>query len=274
MIKVSQLAIYPVKSCAQVSVKSVQSDHFGLHMDRRWMLVDEAGKFLSQRQLPRMCLIKPVLMNAGVQLHAPNMDACEITLDENNVLSSVNVWGDWCSAIDCGDTAATWLSAFLDKKCRLVYFHEDEVRQVDLEYAKQGDRTAFSDGFPFLLLSEASLEDLNIRIQQGNSSQQAIEMRQFRPNIVVSGCEAFAEDDWSKIQIGDMILRVVKPCSRCVIPSIDPNTGIRADEPLQTLKTYRKGVCGQDDKKLYFGQNVIAESIGRFDVGMPVTVLE
>lgn len=274
MINISQLAIYPIKSCAQISVQSTAVDNFGLSMDRRWMVVDECGKFISQRLLPSMCLIKPVLMNTGVQLVAPNMPALQINTINNVQAIQVNVWGDSCNVLDCGDEAAIWLSNFLDKKCRLTYFPNDEVRQVDLDYAQQGDKTAFSDGFPFLLLSEASLNDLNRRIKQVDFNQPAIEMRRFRPNIVVSGCEAFAEDNWSRIQIGDIILRVVKPCSRCVIPSINPDTGIRGDEPLNTLKTFRRGVCGQTDQKLYFGQNVIAESTGEFEVGMPVTILE
>ncbi len=274
MISISQLAIYPVKSCAQINVTSAVIDSFGLQWDRRWMLVNEKGKFLSQRLLPRMCLIEPQLTDSGLLLQAPAMPTCEINTVDNNSAVEVNVWGDICQAIDCGDTAANWLSTFLEKKCRLVYFPQDEVRQVDLDYANQGDKTAFSDGFPFLLLSEASLADLNRRIQQADATQPTLEMRRFRPNIVVSGCEAFAEDSWSKIQIGETILRIVKPCSRCVIPSIDPNTGIRGIEPTQTLKTFRQGACGRNDTKLYFGQNVIAESPGTFEVGMRLKILE
>lgn len=274
MIKVSQLAIYPVKSCAQISLTDAIVDPFGLQWDRRWMLVDEKGKFLSQRLLPRMCLITPQLVNNLLRLQAPEMPECEINIAAGHSTIEVNIWGDTCQAIDCGEQVANWLTDFLQKKCRLVYFPQDEVRQVDLDYAQQGDITAFSDGFPFLLLSEASLEDLNSRILQADPGQSTLEMRRFRPNIVVSGCDAFAEDSWSKIQIGETVLRVVKPCSRCVIPSIDPDSGIRGEEPTRTLKTFRRGACGRNDNKLYFGQNVIAESTGKFEVGMPVTILE
>jgi len=274
MVKVSELAIYPVKSCGQVSVDNINADNFGLHMDRRWMLVDEKGLFLSQRKLPRMCLIQPLLLKGGLRLQAPKMDALEVEINIEGILCEVKVWGDICQAQDCGDKAANWFSTFLETKCRLVYFPEATVRQVDPGYAKPGDTTAFSDGFPFLLISGASLEDLNHRMQQQDPEQPILEMQRFRPNIVVSGCDAFAEDAWSRIQIGETILRLVKPCSRCVIPSIDPMTGHRGEEPIRTLKSYRRGVCGQKDSKLYFGQNVIAESIGYFEVGMSVSIIE
>jgi len=268
MIQVSQLAIYPLKSGGQIPLQAAKVDAFGLHMDRRWMVIDDNGHFVTQRQLPRMCLIQPVLNETGVVLQAPQMQDCNIAIDALTEKKSVTVWMDSCQALDCGDEAASWLSAFLDIKCRLVYFPDEEFRQVDLNFAQQGERTAFSDGFPFLLISEASLQDLNKRIKQ-NSHSSTIEMRRFRPNIVVSGCEPYAEDQWKRIQIGEMQLRVVKPCSRCVIPGIDPDTGVRGDEPLKTLKEYRK-----EGKKIFFGQNVIAESTGRFEIDMPVTVLE
>jgi len=270
-IEISQLAIYPVKSCAQLRVFSVNVDNFGLHMDRRWMVVDEQGKFLTQRQLARMCLIGVALTETGAILSAPDMMPCIVTVSNLNQRQSVSIWSDQCNGLDCGDVVADWLSKFLQQVCRLIYFPEDEFRQVDLDFAQQGERTAFSDGFPFLLISEASLQDLNERIQKSESQRSlpALEMRRFRPNIVVKGCEAFAEDQWKKIQIGNIILRVVKPCKRCIIPTIDPNTGIKGDEPLKTLRTYRK-----QDKKILFGQNIIAENTGEFAVGMPVKILE
>jgi len=267
-IEISELAIYPVKSCAQLPVTAAKVDYFGLHMDRRWMVVDEKGKFLTQRQLAKMCLISVALIENEVILSAPDSLSCTVKVSNLKQIQQVTVWDDQCNGLDCGDVAANWLSEFLQQACRLVYFPEEEFRQVDLDFAQQGDRTAFSDGFPFLLISEASLQDLNIRILQ-SGAQATLEMRRFRPNIVVKGCEAFAEDEWKKIRIGDIILRVVKPCKRCVIPTIDPDTGIKGDEPLKTLRTYRK-----KDKKILFGQNVIAESTGELRVGMSVEILE
>lgn len=267
-IEISELAIYPVKSCAQLQVTAAKVDSFGLHMDRRWMIVDKNRKFLTQRQLASMCLISVSLTGNGVILNAPDMPSCTVTATNLEKTQQVIVWDEQCNGMDCGDEVANWLSTFLQQACRLVYFPEEEFRQVDLDFAQPGERTAFSDGFPFLLISEASLQDLNTRILQ-SGSQTSLEMRRFRPNIVVKGCEAFAEDKWKKIQIGDIILRVVKPCKRCVIPTIDPDTGIKGDEPLKTLRTYRK-----QDKKILFGQNVIAESMGKFEVGMAVNILE
>ena len=268
-IKISELAIYPVKSCAQVSLSSAKVDRFGLHMDRRWMVVDEKGKFITQRQIAKMCLISVSLIDKGVILKTASNGTCTVKIENLKQIQQVMVWEDRCKALDCGDEVARWLSDFLCQTCRLVYFPDEEFRQVDLTFAQKGDRTAFSDGFPFLLISEGSLQDLNQRILKANPQQSMLEMRRFRPNIVVTGCEAFAEDSWKKIQIGDIVLRVVKPCKRCVIPTIDPDSGIKGDEPLKTLLTYRK-----QDNKILFGQNVIAERTGEFEVGMPVTILE
>ena len=276
VIRVTELAIYPVKSCGQILLQEAKADAFGLHMDRRWMLVDEKGAFLSQRKFPRMSLIKPTLSEDGVVLQVVGYlggeNKCEISVKNLTQQLKVTVWGDICNGLDCGDEAALWLSQFLETKCRLVYFPENEVRQVDLEYANQGEKTAFSDGFPFLLISEPSLTDLNARLLK--SGQKSVEIRRFRPNIVVSGCRPFEEDNWKKIQIGDAILRVVKPCSRCTIPNVDPATGILGNEPSQTLKKYRLWDHPQIGKKIFFGQNVIAESTGSFETGMPVTIIE
>jgi len=272
MIKISQLAIYPVKSCAQIILNSATIDKFGLNMDRRWMVVDENGRFLTQRQIAIMCLIKPTLVDNGIMLQAPGMESCKIDVRSLTKKQEVAIWADHCTVFDCGEEASQWLSQFLEKKCRLVYFPENEIRQVDLEYAEHGDKTAFSDGFPLLLISEASLEDLNSRL--ASKQQKSVEMRRFRPNIVVSGCEPFAEDKWQRIKIGETVLRVVKPCSRCVIPNIDPETGIRGTEPSQTLKEYRRQEHPLIGNKIFFGQNVIAENIGQFAVNMPVTIIE
>ncbi|MFV1983813.1 MAG: MOSC domain-containing protein, partial [Thiohalomonadales bacterium] len=222
-VYVSELAIYPVKSLAQISLKESRVDDFGLENDRRWMVVDEKGHFITQRQQSRMCLIQVKLIYVKSRLNAVQLSAIEmpsITVELPSTKKSVlvTVWHDQCNAIDCGDAVADWLSEFLSVKCRLVYFTQDEIRQVDQTFAKPKDKTAFSDGFPFLLISQASLDNLN------NKLDVALPMKRFRPNIVVTGCDAFAEDNWKKIRIGDLVLRVVKPCSRCVIPNINTET--------------------------------------------------
>ena len=262
-IKLTELNIYPVKSLRQISLSNSLVEPFGLQHDRRWMVVDEQGKMITQRQQSRLCLIQPALFENAIRLTAADIQDLQVTTPASGIRQQVTVWEDHCQAYDAGDEAASWLSTFLSVKCRLVYFPDDEFRQVDLTYAKQGDRTAFSDGFPLLLISQASLDDLNQRLEH------PIAMNRFRPNLVLSGCDAFAEDNWQKIRIGDITFRIVKPCSRCVIPNIDIETAERSNEPAKTLATYRKR-----DNKIFFGQNVIAENEGELTIGMPVEIIE
>lgn len=262
-ISVSQLSIYPVKSCRGIQLKSTLYEDFGLKNDRRWMVVDDNGVMLTQRKHSNMCLINVELTGTGIQISTAKMDPVQVTIPTSANTRKVKVWNDECTAYDAGDEAANWLSQFLEISCRLVYFPEDEIRQVDLDYAKEGDKTAFSDGFPLLLISQASLDDLNSRLDS------PITMNRFRPNIVVEGCQPFAEDSWKKIKIGNIDYSVVKPCGRCVIPSINPETAEREAEPTKTLIAYRKR-----ENKIFFGQNVIAQANGKIDVGMRVEIIE
>lgn len=260
-ITLSQLMIYPVKSCAGINLQAAHTSRFGLQYDRRWMLVDANGVMLTQRQHPRMCLIQPILDNGQLSLCAPAMD--QLRVDKGTATISVSVWEDQCNALDCGDTAAAWLSEFMGLPCRLVYFPEDEIRQVDLSYAQPGDITAFSDGFPYLLISQASLDALNRRLQT------PVEMRRFRPNLVVEGCEAFAEDQWQTLVMGDVQFSRVKPCGRCVIPSIDPESAEKNPEVVRTLASFRKS-----GKRVLFGQNLTASGNGRLHTGMAVSLID
>ena len=262
-IKVSQLAIYPVKSLRQVSLDASEVDHFGLHNDRRWMVVDQNGNYITQRKVARMCLIDAFVIDDQLSLSAPGMSDISVAKPTIDTILQVTVWDDQCNAFDCGGEIASWLSQFLQIECRLVFFPDNEIRIVDQTYAQENDRTAFSDGFPILLISEASLDDLNSKLDS------PVSMARFRPNLVVKGCDAFAEDDWKLIKIGDLTMRVVKPCSRCVIPSIDIETAEKGSEPTRTLSSYRRR-----DNKIFFGQNVIANGVGRIEVGMDVEILE
>lgn len=266
MISLSQLAIYPIKSTAQVSLNQTQISPFGLAMDRRWMLIDEQGIMLTQRKFARMCLIQSHFEADSLIVNAPDMPSLNIAADNGITRIQAKVWADNCNALDCGDKAATWFSDFLNTPARLVFFPADEIRQVDLNFAKAGNITAFSDGFPYLLISQASLDDLNTRLSQ------PVTMTRFRPNLVVQDSLAFAEDNWKKIRIGNIIFNVVKPCSRCVIPSINPQTAEKTAHVVKTLSHYR-----MRDNKIYFGQNLIAEGTGKFgelSVGMEVEILE
>ncbi len=264
-LRISELSIYPVKSLGGISLQQSALERFGLHNDRRWMVVDDRGRYLTQREKSRMCLIQPQPLDHGLRLSAPGMDKLEIAHTARMPAREVHIWDDTVTALDCGDAAAGWLSRFLDTDCRLVYFPDDGQRAVDPAYARPGDITAFSDGFPLLLITQASLDDLNGRLPE------PLPMRRFRPNLVIDGSEPYAEDHWKRLRIGDLTLRVVKPCSRCVIPTIDPATGERnADaEPLRTLAGYR-----MRDHKIFFGQNIIADGEGRLEVGQAVEVLD
>lgn len=263
---ISELAIYPVKSMRQIQLQKSSLQFGGLKHDRRWMVVDTNGVMIVQRKVARLCLIQPELLNPEVDcslmLSAPDMPVIKIDVPDGKIKCKAKVWEDECNAYDGGDEIANWLSQFLDLECRLVYFPDNEIRTVDQEYAQPKDHTAFSDGFPILLTSQASLDDLNSRMDE------AIPMARFRPNVVVSGCEAFAEDEWQQLKVGDITLRIVKPCSRCVIPSIDIATAERTKEPTMTLISYRK-----HDNKIFFGQNVVADGEGKIEIGMKVIVI-
>lgn len=266
-LNVSGLSIYPVKSCAGIALSSSKVEAFGLSYDRRWMVVDEKRVMLTQRKLAKMCLIQTELVDEQLLLKHGSMPDLVVLQPDTGVKSLVKVWADECLAYDTGDEPANWLSQVLGVDCRLVYFPDDEIRQVDLNFASKNDKTAFSDGFPLLLISQASLDDLNSRLDH------PISMDRFRPNIVVQGCKPYAEDSWKIIRIGNILFRLVKPCSRCVIPSINTETAERETEPTKTLISYR-----QRGRKIFFGQNVIAEINNKVSseikVGMPVEIIE
>ncbi|MCW8831043.1 MAG: MOSC domain-containing protein [Gammaproteobacteria bacterium] len=258
---ISELAIYPVKSMRQVSLKKSAMDMGGLKYDRRWMVVDADGVMITQRKVVRLCLIQPELTARGLMLTTEAMPEIKVSIPDGRVSRKVKVWNDECNACDGGDEVASWLSEFLKIECRLVYFPDGETRIVDQDYAQPNDQTAFSDGFPILLTSQASLDDLNSRMDED------VPMARFRPNIVVSGCEAFAEDNWKQLQVGDISLRIVKPCSRCIVPNVDIDSAERRKEPVKTLASYRKR-----DNKIFFGQNVVADGEGELEVGMEVKI--
>lgn len=263
--RLSQIWRYPVKSLRGNLLESAAVDARGIQFDRHWMLVDGQGIFLSQRKLPRMVQVKTQIEDQELRLSAPGMqdllvsDACD---GEGAV--TAKVWRDECKAQFVDAQADGWLSEFLGSDCRLVYLPPGSVRQVDQDYARRGDQVGFADGYPFLLISQASLDDLNRRLPT------PISMERFRPNLVISGCDAYAEDSWQRIRIGGLTFRVAKPCSRCIIPTIDPETGRRqGDEPLKTLFQYRK-----QGNKVMFGQNLLHDGVGSLSQGMRVEVLD
>jgi len=261
-IILSQILVYPVKSLTGIKVSSWPITATGLRYDRQWMLIDATGKFLSQRRLPAMALIKTAITDRHLVLFAPSKTDLHLPLSPNpSNTVACTIWEDQCSAHHVSTVADQWLSDFLQHDCRLVYLPQDEIRAVDPDYARASDQTAFSDGFPFLLVSENSLVCLN------EAMQMPMTMARFRPNLVVSGCDGYAEDSWREINIGDIGFRLPKPCSRCSVPSVNPDTAQTGKEPLTSLKRTRKW-----QNKVYFGQNALHNQIGILTVGDKVTI--
>ena len=260
---ISAIYIYPVKSCRGISVTSACLDTWGLKYDRNWMLVDADGRFLTQRQFPSLALVETALEPEFLRLRAPGMPELRLPLSsQQGEAVDVVVWRDRCRAIDQGDDAAEWFSTHLGKACRLVKIGERYSRPVDPNYTDQAAQVSFADGFPLLVISEASLAELNTRLAE------PLPMDRFRPNLVVSGCEPFAEDGWHSVQIGEATFHGVKLCQRCIITTIDQMTGLGGQEPLITLGTYRRVKGG-----VVFGQNLVHAGPGKVCLGNSVEVL-
>jgi len=262
-VTVTQLNYYPVKSCAGHSVQSRQLDLKGLRDDRDYMVVDFEGNFLTQREFPRLSMIRPTIKDDVLELSAPGMGPINIPRTYEGTRLEVAVWRDTCMAVSQGKEAGEWLTAYLGTVCQLVRKAPDDIRLCDPAYAtSETDQNSFSDAFPFLLISEESLEDLNNRMDF------PVPMNRFRPNIVVSGGGAFAEDLWRQIRIGDITFDVVKACARCKTTTVDQMIGVAGKEPLRTLATFRNR-----DGKTYFGQNLVHKQLGTLTVGTEVEIV-
>jgi uncharacterized protein YcbX len=260
---ISGLYHYPIKSCQGIALERAEVDARGIVDDRRLMLVDPAGRFLTQREHPRMALIAARVDGPLLSVSAPGMDSLALDRTADGPRREVSIWRDRCQAVDLGAEAAGWLSEFLATPCQLVRIAEDELRVVDQAYApRPADQVGFADGFPFLVIAQASLDDLNARLET------PLPMDRFRPNIVVAGCAPYAEDGWEQIRIGEITLALVKPCARCAITTTDQRTAERGKEPLRTLATYR-AVGG----KVMFGQNAIHDRAGAIRIGAEVELI-
>ncbi len=263
-LTLSEIAIYPVKSLKGILLGEAAVELRGLRFDRRWLVVDDGNRFLTQRILPRMALITPTVQDGGLTLTAQDMAPLHVPAITDGMVRHVTIWRDTVPATDVGDPAGAWLSEFLGRSCRLVQMPESTERAVNPAYGQPGDIVSFADGYPFMLIGQASLDDLNMRLVS------PLPMRRFRPNLVVTGAEPFAEDTWKRVRIGDIVFRVVKPCARCTIPTVDPEMGAFAGkEPLRTLATFRKV-----GSKVLFGQNLIADNTGVLHAGDLVEILE
>lgn len=261
-LTLSGLYVYPVKSAGGFDAPAWPVDDFGLRHDRRWMVVDSRGEALTQRGHPRLALVRTAIAGETLRLAAPGQPPLELPAEPaGSVRTTANVWGDACESYWLGEGPATWFTRLLGTACSLVYMPAETRRPADPDYAPPGVRVSYADAFPFLMLSEESLADLNARLPA------PLPMNRFRPNLVIAGGQPYAEDGLGNFRIGTLELAAVKPCDRCVLTTTDQETGERGPEPLRTLATYRKA-----NGKVLFGQNVVHRGPGRLTVGEVVRV--
>jgi hypothetical protein len=258
----TELNLYPVKSCAGIALREATLTSAGLmseHIyDREWMVVDAEGRFMTQREHPKLALIVPRIKADTLELRAPGMLRLEVPLGlpdpEDARTVSVQVWDDTVQAYDCDETTATWFSKFLGTPCRLVRFHAEAKRIANTKWTGGIEApTLFSDGYPMLVISEASLADLNEKLKA--RGRDPLPMNRFRPNIVIGGVDAFEEDYAESFSAGSATLKPVKPCPRCPVPSIDQATGVAGPDPLDILRAYRANQ--KLDGAITFGMNTI-----------------
>ncbi len=254
-MQLQHLFIYPIKALGGIALTKTVVQKRGLQYDRRYMLVDDDGKFLTQRQLPKMALLKVKMDDNCFKIEAVGeLGNGTITLKyatERGDVIHAQIWSDVVDTIHVSKVYDDFFSNILNLSCRLVYMPDNSERPVNAKFAKAGDITSFTDGYPILLVGNQSLSDLNSRLQK------SLDWDRFRPNLVVKTQVAFVEDAWTGFAIGDAKFEVVKPCSRCVVTTIDQHTSIASKEPLKTLATYR-----MQGNHVNFGQNVIPRNNG------------
>lgn len=265
MATVAELNIYPIKSCAGFALKSAELTATGLAHDRQWMLVDQHGRYLTQREHAKLALVRTAIKFDNLIITAPGMLRLDLPIDviedAPETWRTVNIWDDQVKAVDEGDLCAQWFSDFLGTPARLVKFHPDAQRPCNPQWAgPTGATTMFADGYPILLIGRASLEDLNRRL--GAIGAPAVPMNRFRPNLVLSDIDAYSEDFSSSFDADGISLKVAKPCERCNVPNIDQATALVGSEPGDLLASYRA-----NDKlsgAVTFGQNLIVrQGVGK-----------
>jgi uncharacterized protein YcbX len=255
-VRLSGLFIYPIKACGSIEVPSARVVARGLELDRRYMLVDRSGTFITQREAPKLCLVTLALAADHLVLSAPGLSELEIPQAAAGTADvTCKIWHDTTSAIRHVD-GSRWFSEYLGTDMQLVYMPDSEQRAVNPKRAKPGDVVSYADAYPLLAISEASLADLNSRLEA------PLQMQRFRPNLVFSECESFAEDRLTAFAIADVSFRAARRCERCVVTTIDPASGERGKEPLRTLAKYRL-----EDGKVWFGMNLIHDGHGELRVG-------
>ncbi|MBD1391908.1 MOSC domain-containing protein [Mucilaginibacter glaciei] len=263
MLQISQLFIYPIKSLGGIELKTSAVTDRGLEYDRRWMLIDDNNRFLSQRENAQMALFKTAIGVNGLKV-TYSLDLSSITfpfIPLNRKTTPVVIWDDICTGQYVSEGADAWFTLKLGINCRLVYMADDSLRPTDLRYTKEGTVTSFSDGYPLLMIGQASLDDLNSRLKE------ALPMNRFRPNIVFTGGEPYSEDTFKHLTINGIDIYGVKLCARCVMTTIDQDTMAKGKEPLKTLAGYRR-----KGAKILFGQNIVSAGAGTLNVGDEIQV--
>lgn len=262
--RLESLHVYPIKGAAGLNPAAWEVDARGFRYDRRWMVVQPSGEFLTQRELPELALIRPRIEPPHLVISAPGMVELRLPLAPlGGRPLRVRVWNDRVGALLTDPSADRWFTEYLGLPTGLAWLPEDADRPADPVYAPPTAQVSFADAFPFLVIGQASLDDLNARLAE------PLPMNRFRPNLVVTGAEPFAEDGWRRIRIGELGFDVVKPCARCVVTTTDQLTGRRGQEPLRTLATYRR-----IDGKVMFGQNALHDRAGRLARHDSVTILD
>ena len=259
--ELSSLIYYPVKSLRAIKTESIVIDDFGVKNDRRFMLIDNNNQFITQREYPSLSLLGAALTESSLFISGADLGSLEFELCDLSGVQRVKVWDDYVDARIINNKLTALLSEYIGESIRLAYIPDQSYRQVDRRFFAADQRVSFADGFPVLLTNDASLSDLNDRLDE------PISMSRFRSNIVFSGDVAFQEDDWKQVRIGEVAFKIVKPCSRCVMTTIN-SLGEKTKEPLKTLASYRRsefGVC--------FGQNMVHLNQGVLSLGDKLTVI-
>jgi uncharacterized protein YcbX len=264
MPEVSELFIYPIKSLGGISVRSAKVTDRGFEFDRRWMLIDSDNSFLSQREIPGMALLQVQLSDGALTVQHKLNKKQPVLIPLYRELTqtvTVQVWSDRCKAQLVSPELDEWFSDMLSLDCRLVYMPDSSKRRVDTRYASNGEITSLSDGYPFLIIGQSSLENLNARLEE------SLPINRFRPNIVFTGGEPYQEDIMEHFSINEVEFFGVKRCARCVITTINQDNCIRSKEPLRTLSTYR-----ENNNKIYFGQNLLHKGEGEITLGDQIII--
>ncbi|MFZ5636409.1 MAG: MOSC domain-containing protein [Pseudomonadota bacterium] len=268
-MRLSSLHLHPLKSAATLVVERLDIEPRGPRGDRRWIVVDVEGRFITARQTAELVRVRAELVDGGLRLTAPGREPLRVaTPNADGPRLPVAVWKDTVDALAADVAADAWLSGFLQRPVRLAYMDAQARRAVDPAYAQPGDEVSFADGYPLLAISQAALDGLNARLAAAGAAP--VSMIQFRPNLVVDGIAAHAEDAWRRVRIGGIEFEAVKPCTRCVFTTVDPVLGRRRDDgqPLDILKTYRRTPTG-----ITFGMNLIPRGSGTLRLHDPIEVL-